>query len=180
MEDNYNLTINTDASFSPKTKRGGYGIWICYRDYRHKVSGPFIGPLEDSTEAELKAVVNAFHIISSWDVEVKRIIVNCDNKMVRDLIDKKFTTINIKYSKLNKLLHEYIEKYPLVYSKKIKGHQRPELAARYYVNNWCDRKAKEGRLEAEQKLGIQTTLEFKSVTPQERESLRVPSYNYLI
>lgn len=158
--ENYNLTINVDASFHPKTRRGGYGIWICYRDSKTTTSGGFKGPLEDSTEAELKATLNAFHLISSWSVRVDRVIVNCDNKMVRDLIDRRFSTINKKYSELNKLLKEYITKYPLVYSKKIKGHQSPDRAPRYYVNNWCDEKAREGRLQAESKLGVQLEMEM--------------------
>jgi ribonuclease HI len=160
---NYNLTINTDASFSPITKRGGYGIWICYQDKKFQAYGGFKDLLVDSTEAELKAVLNAFHIISSWTVRVDRVIVNCDNKGVRDFIDQQTFLVKEKYRSLVKTLKEYTNKYPMVYSKKIKGHQDPNTSPRNYVNNWCDRKATEGRLEVEQVLGVQTKIEFSTV-----------------
>lgn len=177
---NYNLTINTDASFSPTTKRGGYGIWIVYQDKKFQASGGFKDLLVDSTEAELKAVLNAFHIIGSWKVRIDRVIVNCDNKGVRDFVDQKIFPVKEKYRPLVKSLKDYTNKYPLVYSKKIKGHQNPTHSPRNYVNNWCDQKATEGRLGIERVLGVQTKLEFKIVTPEERERLRIPTYSYLL
>lgn len=159
-DDKYNLTINTDASFSPITKKGGYGIWIVYRGEKYQYSGGFKGNLEDSTEAELKAVINAFHIISNWNVQANRVIVNCDNKGVRDFIDGKVSIVKPKYKELVKLLKSYTDKYQMVYSKKIRGHQSGENSPRQYVNNWCDEKAREGRLKMERGLGTPIKLQL--------------------
>ena len=130
------LTISCDASFHPKLKKGGYAFWISHYQGSIKRSGTFHEPLLDATEAEIKAVCNAFHFIESkFGRTIKLVFVNCDNATVRSIIKgKKFSN---RYKAVSKTLTKYVRKYELVIAKHINGH-RPGYNSRQYVNNWCD------------------------------------------
>ena len=53
------ITINTDASFCPETKAGGWAVYIVCDDFKIQKSGKFRGTMKSALEAEMKAISNA-------------------------------------------------------------------------------------------------------------------------
>lgn len=135
VKDKKYITINTDASFLMSKNIGGFGIWIKCDHFTIKESGTFKNSISDSNEAELKALINAIHIINKRKMFDHTLVINCDNQTVRQIINKgiapKRFLIEIE------MLKDLIKPYSEVYAKKIKGHCRGKNA-RQYVNNWCD------------------------------------------
>jgi ribonuclease HI len=129
------VTINTDASFDPKANTGGFGIWIKSDFFTIKKWGQFKGEVTDANEAEIKAVVNAFYILSKNTRKFSLVVVNTDNKTVQDIAVKK--RLNERFKDEGAKLLEYISEYKVVRVKHVRGHQR-STNARQFVNNWCD------------------------------------------
>lgn len=118
-----NITINTDASFCPKTKVGGYAFWITSDLGRIKHSNIFNGVLNNPSEAEMKCIINAVYFLSKKiDIANHNIIVNTD------------CTSAIKALRI---------RFPKISFRHVKGHQKGSLDKRSFVNNWCDAAAKE-------------------------------------
>ena len=131
------ITINCDASYHPELKKGGYAFWISYSKGSLKHYGTFKKEIKDSTEAELKAVCNAFYYVQKkFGQSIKMIFVNCDNAFVRAVVEKHVS--NKKYKTEIDLLFDYASKYELIIAKKIRGHQKGN-SPRQFVNNWCDK-----------------------------------------
>lgn len=135
------VTINTDASWDQK-ETAGFGIWIKSSFWTIKRWGKFKGPVVDSNEAEIKALVNAFYFLSERTEEFDTVVVNCDNKAARDIINK--GKISKRFKKEGTQLKNYCKQYKKVYAKDIKGHQKSHNS-RQYVNNWCDEYSRKGR-----------------------------------
>ena len=131
------ITINSDASFHHKMQKGGWACWVSYDNGKIQKSGTFKEPLHNSTDAEIKAVVNAFFYVEKIlkNKDIKMVVVNCDNQTVRTIITKREIISSCKES--SKALVDYVHKYECVIAKHIKGHQ-PAYNSRQYVNNWCD------------------------------------------
>jgi ribonuclease HI len=131
------ITINSDASFSHKLQKGGWACWVSYNGGRIQKAGTFKSPVRNSTDAEIKAVCNAFYYVEKIlkDKDIKMVIVNCDNQSVRTVITKR-EIIN-SCTESSKALIDYVHKYECVIAKFIKGHQSA-YNSRQYVNNWCD------------------------------------------
>ena len=131
------LTINCDASWNPNKSIGGWAFWISHSSGRFKRWGEFKNPVTDSNEAEIKACCNALYFVMSGNNfnALKLIIINCDNSVVRDIINKK--KINDRYKAEGNKLLDLCSKYELVIAKVIKGH-KTNYNPRQYVNNWCD------------------------------------------
>jgi ribonuclease HI len=129
------VTINTDASYSHLNKTGGYGIWIKSNYFIIKNSGKFKGEITDANEAEIKAVINAFEILSRNECKFDTVYVNCDNQVVRSIIRNKKVAKRFKVE--GAMLLKYIQSYKKVIAKDIKGHSSGKTP-RDFVNNWCD------------------------------------------
>jgi ribonuclease HI len=131
------VTINCDASYHPKLKKGGWAFWISYSEGSLKHYGVFNKEIKDSTEAELKAICNAFHYVQKrFGESIKMIFVNCDNEFVRSTIKRRIHSE--KYKTETDLLLNYTSKYELIIVKEIRGHQGSNNP-RQFVNNWCDK-----------------------------------------
>lgn len=133
-------TINTDASYNHNKKIGGYGIWIKNDDFNIKVSGQFKSEVNDSNESEIKALINAFYLLENKNVFDNIIVVNCDNSVVRGIVNN--NVISERFKNEGKLLIEFIKKYKKVYAKNIKGH-KSNFNKRQFVNNWCDKASRQ-------------------------------------
>jgi ribonuclease HI len=74
------LTINTDASFHPQYKIGGYAFYIICDLFKIEKSGKFKNILKSSTDAEMKCFGNAISTILSQKElpKIKNIILNTD------------------------------------------------------------------------------------------------------
>lgn len=131
------VTINTDASYD-HNGNGGYGIWIKSNFFTIKKEGKFNTPITDSNEAEIKALVNALYILSKNDQKFKVAVINCDNAVVRQIVNQH--KIPNRFKKEGEQLLTYLQDYKISYAKVIKGHlSKTKWKSRNFVNNWCDK-----------------------------------------
>lgn len=152
------VTINTDASFYPIQKIGGYAIWIASNKGRVKLASGFKGTVETPHDAEFKAIINALHLLKRQDWEITGIYINTDSMCVIDTIEKKGIDKKIpQYGKDNyqaylNIIQELNVKH--VSFRHVKGHQHTKTA-RHFVNDWCDTEAKKAaRKILKEKFGI--------------------------
>lgn len=140
-----NLTINTDASFHPDHKVGGFAFWMVCDTGRHKQSGP-LNSVGNSTEAESMAIANALHVLLNSKVPgVTKIIINTDSKNSITFIKKRAkvgTPYKIAYLLIRKLKQKYNVPGGLKCEfRHVKAHSGKD-DKRSWVNDWCDREAK--------------------------------------
>lgn len=143
------LTINTDASFCPKTKAAGYAVYIKCNLFKITKSG-ILKNAENSIDAEMMAIGNAAHIVTSLQDApyFGMIVINTDCKVAIDMLTKaphihKKGTARKVYRILQKLRSK---------TNPPKKRQRFELRhvlahngtpdAISFVNDWCDKTAK--------------------------------------
>jgi ribonuclease HI len=147
-----NVTINTDASFSLAHKRGSFAFWIVCDNFKILKSGMLRAKVNRPEQAELKAIINAFHVLFNEDCsQVTKVIVNTDCLNAIHLITGNKEAIR-KYQ-LASWGRDLVMKYEAV-KRKTKHtaslpvefrHVRSHTGvgdARSYVNEWCDREAK--------------------------------------
>ena len=129
-------TINVDSSFCPRTKVGGYAFWITTDVCTIKGYGRFREICLDPHEAEIKGLINAIQAVKKYSLSPKALVVNCDNKVVRDIVSN--NGVNKKYHKVEKILREMLSDFPIFYAKHIRGHSQI-VSARNFCNDWCDK-----------------------------------------
>jgi len=146
-----NVTLNCDASFSNRYSMGTYAFWIVSNLGRITGSGPLRNRCNDSTEAEIKCILNALTMITmNFDlmVHVKAIYVNTDSlnaihllsgdeKAIKKFHLKKYNHIASKYNTIKKKL-----KGKDIYFSHVKAHSDIDTK-RSWVNDWLDKAAKE-------------------------------------
>lgn len=146
------ITVNTDASFFRREKRGSYAFWIVCDEFKIKKSGVLRDEVNQPEEAEFKCVINALNELFKKETKrrVTKIVVNTDclNVICCVANDEK----SIKKYKLFKLMP--LAKYLYKLHKKsrlnnvpidfrhVKAHNE-NIDARSFVNNWCDMAAKQ-------------------------------------
>lgn len=140
------ITINTDASVNPQTKEGSYALWMVSNYGRVTKSGRFKTKVDNSTEAEVMAIVNALHLLKSQNyISVTRVIINTDclhfhkyvyGKRERSLkMNKAFSRITQAISSAYGIKSGWLE------VRHVKAHTTISNR-RTYVNDWCDKEAK--------------------------------------
>lgn len=147
------VTINTDASFNHVYKVGGYAYWIVYNGKRVKRGG-LLKECQNATEAEVKAIANALYKLTllKWP-EVFFIVVNTDCTPAVDLITGKSKTEVQGTNDAIAAIHNYISKLRIgnnvnkssteyVQYRHVKAHTKVK-DKRSYVNDWCDKVAKD-------------------------------------
>ena len=140
------ITINTDASFSPEHKVGGYAFWIICDLFTIKKSGHFKINPKTPFEAELMCIANAVYTLANQPELplTKLIVVNSDCLNSFRRIGKKSKCdigrkIAFKFVKIRKRTgHTYITK---VEFRHVKAHSGTR-DGRSFVNDWCDKAAK--------------------------------------
>lgn len=148
------ITINTDASFSNKLKRGAYAFWIVSDKGRILKSGPIRDACHDSSDAEMRCIINALHVVSS-DPELNKprnmVIINTDSMNAIHIFtdDKKAKNLyGLKKKEYNKAIasfHNVCKKLSrdiVISLRHVKSHTGLG-DRRSYVNEWCDKAAKE-------------------------------------
>lgn len=137
-------TLNSDASVDMSRSIGGYAIWIKTDFVTIKHYDKFKIPVDDANKAEIMAVINGIHLIVKNNIPLDTLVINTDNQMCRDIVNKKRDTVPDSFLSLYTMLREACEKFPTCYAKKIKGHTKIK-SARHHVNRWCDEHAKKAR-----------------------------------
>lgn len=148
------VTINTDASFCPKTKLGAYAFWIVCNQARIKHSAIFKNKLKNETEAEAMCILNAFHVISKSKITgISKIILNSDAKYFMPFIQKRPQLLK----QFNKLQTQLVLKYSLKRGwydfRHVKAHVTTD-GARNWVNDWCDTEAKKALKDHKKQLSL--------------------------
>jgi len=139
------VTINTDASFYPIQKIGGFAIWIASDKGRVKHANGFKGEIQSAHDAEFKCIINALHILKLQKWDITEIYINTDSQTVIDTVESKGTFKNLpQYGKDNyktylKIIKELGVKD--ISLRHVKGHLHTKTA-RHFVNDWCDDQAK--------------------------------------
>jgi len=146
------VTINTDASFNPQYKLGGYAYWMVGNDKRLKKGG-LLKSCSNNIEAEVKAIANALYRLIKTDFKVVTLlIVNTDCENGINLITGKTETKNQNIKDTITAIREYILKLKLIHNigksdfeyvefRHVKAHTKA-TDKRSYVNDWCDKEAK--------------------------------------
>lgn len=147
------VTINTDASFSKTHQIGSFAFWIVSNEFRIKQAGLLRKKVKRPEIAEFRCIINALHILFKKDCsKVTRIIVNTDCLNVIHLVKNDKHAIaryGLKGDGFPELVKTFKSlksgsKIPLVpiELRHVKAHTS-NSDARSYVNDWCDKNAKE-------------------------------------
>lgn len=163
------VTVNTDASYCPIQKVGGYAFWIKCDLGTIAKSGAIKTP-ENAQDCEIKAVANAVYVLENSTFNngnIALVVINSDCKKMFPLIGKKSQhaagrSIANAISRIRKK-NKNITSAKKIYSlRHVKAHNGT-ADKRSWVNDWCDRQAK-----------IAMQSQRKPFQPQNREYLPAP------
>lgn len=139
------VTINTDASFHPVLKVGAYAFWIVCDQGRIMNSGVLKGEISNSTEAEVRCIVNALHsLYRAGFSNVHKVIINTDCLHFYRYIEKRKRKVvaGAFHSIASKICTEYKLRAGWIEFRHVKAHSG-KAEKRKWVNDWCDKKAKD-------------------------------------
>lgn len=137
------ITLFTDASFCPTTRLASYAAWAKADGQVLRKSGMLKDLPENSTEAEIKAIINGlyFVLVEMRPPEGSWIIAQTDCKTAMDLFLGKVRSVpawNGFTSVILPKLHQAKVKTDFRHVKAHKGNSSPKNA----VNTWCDQEAR--------------------------------------
>lgn len=145
-----NITINTDASFCPTQKVGGFAFWITSDIGRIKRMGG-LKSVETAQDSELKCLANAVYVLLNSKLNngsINKIYINSDclwmfqsisyssgNKIGRYITHTIYKIFENNHKKGVELKTRYELRH-------VKAHTNKLDKSRNWVNNWCDKNAK--------------------------------------
>lgn len=139
------VTVHADASFDPRTRRGGWAVWVKTEAGRIVRSGPCPAYVTNAHHAELAAIFAGIHLAVTHFPETTAVLVRSDCQPALRDVD------NLGRPARHRVLSHLREKIlktlagRVVRTSWVKGHDgagtRPS-----WVNTACDRMAKEARL----------------------------------
>lgn len=143
------LTINTDASFHPDYKVGGYAFYIVCDLFKVQKAGMFKVEPQNSLEAEMMCIANAIFVASKQKQYpyINLVVINSDALYAFERVGKKKKDpFGRKIANLLRDLRMVtgFQKYEF---RHVKAHSGVN-DARSKVNEWCDREAKKWMREA--------------------------------
>jgi len=150
------VTVNTDCSYHPYFKVGSYAFWVVSNEFKIKKSSIFKEPeMKSSDEAEIKSILNAVWLTLRQSNSISKLVINTDSqnaiyvftdnrKMCRKYRLGKFKKYRQKY---NDICRKYRKRSGVDIKtnnefRKVLAHDNTD-ESRNWVNDWCDRKAKE-------------------------------------
>lgn len=141
------VTINTDASYHSGFHIGAFAFWIVSNQGRVLHAGVLKGKINGATEAETKCIINALYTLKKQKWQgITKIIVNTDSTNSIAILKNSRKEINLyhlKYGDPLRLKFNKIKKgLPIIEFRHVKAHTTTETA-RSFVNDWCDKAAKE-------------------------------------
>lgn len=136
------ITINTDASFCGKTKAGGYAFWIKGEKLAIKSSGGFKEDLLNSSDAEMKCIINAIASVLKRKhlLNCETIVINTDSKHCISAYKTPLRPLDITMQRYINQLKEKVKAQNVIL-KHVKAHSGAKDSRRW-VNEWCDENAK--------------------------------------
>lgn len=145
------VTINTDASFSNRHKRGTFAFWINSNRFVIQKTGILRKKCSRPEIAEFRCIINAIHTLGKQNtIGLKKIIINTDCLNVIHLIKKDKEAIR-KYQlqsfgsmlvfRFEEVLRSHKLHKAILDLRHVRSHTGAD-DARSYVNEWCDTEAK--------------------------------------
>lgn len=138
-------TINTDASFSHKYRRGAWAYWIRGDDCHIRKSGMFPQKLHSSFIAELLTFEKALQEINNIVPKEYRgatiLYVNSDSLFVVHTLQGVVKSKSSKNRMVIRAVQHAVKDYKVI-PRHVKAHTEDLSEARSWVNDWCDRAAK--------------------------------------
>jgi hypothetical protein len=134
------ITVNTDAGFLPDFKVGSYAYWIKGDDMFYRGSGIFKNYCTNSVDCEVKAMMNALHIIiASGRTDIVKIIFNRDAVGARAKKEGHPNQVMF-YNMLDDLKERCGKEWDDNFCefRHVKGHTKNPKKARNWVNNYLD------------------------------------------
>jgi ribonuclease HI len=136
-----NITVNTDASFCPKTKASGYAFYIICDEFKITKGGEFRKDAKNPELAEVMCIGNALATLlaQKTTTKVNYLIINTDCLNAINNIQRGKGI----YKQVRTLKHKVYQKFNVrrIEFRHVKAHNgSPD--ARSYVNEWCDQEAK--------------------------------------
>ncbi len=137
------VTVMVDASFCPDTGAGGYGVWIAAQRGKRAFEGQFNTPLDNSTLAEMAAVVNALHcaLKHGYIMESDTVLLQIDCIAAIHAFENKRVVRHNMEHEIKAKYNKFIELFKLdIKFKHVKAHSG-KLDRRSRSNNACDQRA---------------------------------------
>ena len=146
------ITITTDAAWHSKHRIGAYAFWITCDQGRFMHSGVLKEKVRSADEAEMQCIVNAVYCIRKvvGNVKVTKVVINTDSMNsihVFTCDTKSIDQYGLHWAKgLRQKLRGMLKKRgfskEIFEFRHIKAHTDTK-SRRSWVNDWCDKKAKE-------------------------------------
>lgn len=137
------ITINTDASYHPDYKIGGYAFYIVCDLFKIQKGGKFKTQPKSSQQAEMMCMANALAtlLIQKELPNAKWIIINSDCLCAFEKIKLKSQDhIGKKVAQILRQIRKATD-MPQFKFRHVKAHSGVDNA-RSWVNEWCDNEAK--------------------------------------
>lgn len=140
------VTVIADASHCPDTGAAGYGYWAVSERGRQGGGGPIRDQIDNSTAAEMAALVNGlfFACMSGIAQSGDHVLLQTDCTGAIAALESKRTELSRDERAARKRFFEVKKEHGVTVSfRHVKGHTR-RTEARYVTNNLCDQRAKTG------------------------------------
>lgn len=141
------ITVNTDASFHPVHKVGGYAFYIICDLFKIQKGGKFKVQPKNAQEAEMMCMANALYALLTQKElpSTNWIVINSDCLFAFEKIGRKKEGIGKTIADILRKVREQTSVKGVIYPKfefrHVKAHNgSPD--ARSWVNEWCDKEAK--------------------------------------
>lgn len=147
------ITVNTDASYTSRYKRGAYAFWITSNTGRIKKHGMLRYKMDSAIIAEAQCIYNAIYTISKdgkMKSMVKNIQINTDCVAAMYILQdnkkkiRKFKLDTPQHKHVTKMFTDICRKHfrdVSIEFRHVKSHVSTD-SPREYVNDWCDKQAK--------------------------------------
>jgi ribonuclease HI len=138
------VTINTDASYSPKHKVGAFAFWIVCDQGKIQKAGE-LRETHAPHDAEAKSIANAFHtLLHSKFTGISKIVVNTDSMICINRMGsrgKAYSPERSVWNTVRRMKKKNADQYLKIEYRHVKAHSGTDTA-RKFVNDWCDKEAK--------------------------------------
>lgn len=136
------ITVNTDASFHPEFKVGGYAFYIVCDKFKIKMSGGFKTEPKTSDQAEIFCIGNAIScLLNKKDLpEAKWLIINTDSLHGINMITKQENDSGKSVFKMWQFLIRKLKSKKNEF-RHVRAHSQVG-DKRSKANEWCDAQAK--------------------------------------
>lgn len=152
------ITIATDASCHAKLKLAAWACYIRTPKGVTKLAGAFKSSVPGSYQAETFAVANALVIANQIaDLTKHKLVLYSDSKSVLKFGKTKAGNVKKRDVERSKIIEQqimpYLSRAISWQLRHVPSHTGRRDLKRFYMNNWCDKAAKQAMRQAAESLG---------------------------